>query len=252
MESRGGADLSGAGQRGLRPSGLADVKRIDPDRLGDVLELGLAEIVDRDIEPALHLPIGVLGKADLAGLAIAFQPRGDVDAVAHEIAVDSPRRRRPDESRCGIRCACRCDARVALDHGVLHFDCAAHRVDHAAELDDAAVAGALDDPSAMHGDRRVNQIAAERPQPRQRSIFVRAGEPAIADHIGETKIAASFRVSDKGRPHGPCRIAQERLEPRSPPKAKKKPEARRRLLDLTRRGQDSAALSAQQTAGIDV
>ena len=74
-------------------------------------------------------------------------------------------------------------ARVALDHGVLHFDRAAHRVDDAAELDDAAVAGALDDAAVMHGDRGIDQIAAQRAQPRQGAIFVRAREPAIADHI---------------------------------------------------------------------
>jgi hypothetical protein len=33
------------------------------------------------------LPIGVLGKADRARLANTLQPRGDVDAVAHEVAV---------------------------------------------------------------------------------------------------------------------------------------------------------------------
>ena len=75
------------------------------------------------------------------------------------------------------------DPRVALDHGVLHFERAAHRVDDAAELDDAAVAGALDDAAMMHGDCGIDQIAAQRAQSRQSSIFVRAGEPAIADHI---------------------------------------------------------------------
>jgi hypothetical protein len=32
-----------------------------------------------------------------------------------------------------------------LDDAVLHFDGAAHHIDHAAEIDDAAVARALDD-----------------------------------------------------------------------------------------------------------
>jgi hypothetical protein len=32
-------------------------------------------------------------------------------------------------------------------------------------------------------DSRIDQIAAERPQPRQDAILVRPGEPAIADHI---------------------------------------------------------------------
>ena len=66
---------------------LAHFKRIDPDRIGDVLELDLAEIADREIEPAFDLAIGVLGKADRARLASTLQPRGDVDAVTHEVAV---------------------------------------------------------------------------------------------------------------------------------------------------------------------
>ena len=75
-------------------------------------------------------------------------------------------------------------ASVALDHGALDFDRAAHGVDHAAELDDAAIAGALDDAAVMHGDGRIDQIAAERPQPRQNPVLVGSGEPRIADDVG--------------------------------------------------------------------
>jgi hypothetical protein len=42
-------------------------------------------------------------------------------------------------------------------------------------VDDAAVAGALDDAAVVHGDRGIDQIATQRAQSRQRSIFVRAG-----------------------------------------------------------------------------
>jgi hypothetical protein len=42
------------GRRGLRRGGPADFKRIDPDRLGDVLQLGRTEISDRKIEPPLR------------------------------------------------------------------------------------------------------------------------------------------------------------------------------------------------------
>ena len=74
-------------------------------------------------------------------------------------------------------------SRVALDHAVLHFNRAAHGVDHAAELDDRAVAGAFDDASVVHGDDGVNQVTAQRPEPRERAIFVCAGEPAIAGDV---------------------------------------------------------------------
>jgi hypothetical protein len=71
-----------------------------------------------------------------------------------------------------------------LDHRALHFDREAHRIDDAAELDDAAIAGALHDAAMMHGDERVDQVAAERPEPRKDAIFIRSREPAVADHVG--------------------------------------------------------------------
>jgi hypothetical protein len=36
----------------------------------------------------------------------------------------------------------------------------------------------------VNGDRRIDQIALERPQPSQRAIFVGTREPAISDNIG--------------------------------------------------------------------
>jgi hypothetical protein len=74
---------------------------------------------------------------------------------------------------------------VALDHGALDFDRAAHRIDHATELDDQAVAGALDEAAVVDGDGGVNQIAAQQPKPRKRSLLVDAGEPAVANDIGD-------------------------------------------------------------------
>src|SRR5271157_5855458 len=47
----------------------------------------MPEIADSDMEPPFDLTIGVLGETDRAGLANAFEARGDVDAVAHQIAV---------------------------------------------------------------------------------------------------------------------------------------------------------------------
>ena len=68
-------------------------------------------------------------------------------------------------------------AGVALDEALLHLDGAAHGVDDAAELDDAAVARALDHPAAIDGDRRIDEVAPERAQPRQDPVFVGAGQP---------------------------------------------------------------------------
>jgi hypothetical protein len=129
------------------------------------------------------LAVGVLGQADRAGRGDPLQPRGDVDAVAHQIAVallDDVAQMNADAKFYALVGR---DARVALDHGVLQFERAAHRVDYAAKLDDAPIAGALDDAAMMHGNRGIDQIAAQRAQSRQSSIFVCASEPAITDHI---------------------------------------------------------------------
>ena len=183
-EARRAGLLRRGRRRGLCPGCLADFERIDPDRLGNVLELGWAEIADREIEPRLHLAIGVLGETDRAGLGDALEPRGDIDAVAHQVAVGLLDHVAEMDADAELDAAVVRHAGVALDHAVLHLDRAAHRVDHAAELDQRAVAGALDDAAVMDGDGRVDQVAAQRPQPRERALLVRAGEPAVADHVG--------------------------------------------------------------------
>ena len=129
--------------------------------------MGRAEIGDLHLEPAAHLPIGVLGKTNCARLRNALEPRGDIDAVAHQVAVallddvadvnadaefDSPVLRH---------------AGVALDEAVLNLDRAADGVHDAAKLDNASIAGALDDAAVMSGDGRVDEVAAEPPQARK-------------------------------------------------------------------------------------
>src|SRR5271169_241244 len=74
-------------------------------------------------------------------------------------------------------------ARIALDHSVLQLDGAADGLNDAAKLNEDAVARALDHAPVMHGDCRIDQIAPQRPQPRQCAVLVRTGESAISDHI---------------------------------------------------------------------
>ena len=54
---------------------MADVERIDADRLGDVLELGAAKIDHGEIEPPPDLAVSVLRKTDRAWRGDAFQSR---------------------------------------------------------------------------------------------------------------------------------------------------------------------------------
>src|SRR3984957_7833007 len=76
-------------------------------------------------------------------------------------------------------------AGIALDHVVLNRDRAAHRVDDAAELTNEPVARALDGAPMMGSDRRIDEVAAAVPQPRQRSLLVRPGEPTVTDCISD-------------------------------------------------------------------
>ncbi len=126
----------------------------------------------------------VLRQADRAGLGDPLQPRGDVDAVAHQIAVAlldhvAQMNADPEFDPPVLR-----HAGVALDHRVLDLDRATHGVDDAAEFDQRPVAGPLDHAPVVDGDGRVDQIAAQRAEPGERAVLVRAGETAESDHVG--------------------------------------------------------------------
>ena len=100
--------------------------------------------------------------------------RGDVDAVAHQVAVGLLDDVAQMDADAELDAALGRQAGVALDQAVLHFDRAAHRVDHAAELDEAAVAGSLDDAPMMRrrwrdrSDRCAAPAAAPACDPRPR------------------------------------------------------------------------------------
>jgi hypothetical protein len=113
--------------------------------LGDVLQGHRAEIADLEIEPRLDLTIGVLRKVDRAGLGDALKPSGDIDPVAHQVAVgllDHVADMDPDAIFDSLF---RRQASVAFGQTALDFDGATHRVHYAAKLGNCAVAGALDD-----------------------------------------------------------------------------------------------------------
>ena len=148
------------------------------------LSLALAEIGDRQIEPGSHLTIGVDGYADRARLGDPLQSRRDIDAVAHQVAVALLDDVAEVDADAEFDAALGRQAGVALDHAVLHFDRATHGVDDAAKLGENAVAGALDHPPVVHGDGGIDEVAAQRPQARQRAVFVGAGETAEADDVG--------------------------------------------------------------------
>ena len=90
------------------------------------------------------MAVGVLGKTNTVRRANAFKPCGNIDAVAHQVAVALLDHIAQMDTDAKLDATLGWKARVALDHAVLHLDGAAHGVDHAAELYEISVAGALD------------------------------------------------------------------------------------------------------------
>jgi len=171
------------GVRWLRLCRDPHLQRISANLPVDVLELSRAEIGYLHLEPAAHLPIGVLRKTNCARLRNALQPRRDVHSVAHHVAVALLDHVAEMDADPKFDALVGRDLGVALDHRPLDFDGAIH-CDHAAEFNDTAAAGALDDAAAMHRDGRVDQVAAKGPKASEDSIFIRTRKPRVADHVG--------------------------------------------------------------------
>jgi hypothetical protein len=76
------------------------------------------------------------------------------------------------------------DPSVAVDHRSLDFNGAVQCVDDTSELDNRAIARALDDSAVVRGDGRINQVASERPQPHQNPVLVDSGKPRVAGDVG--------------------------------------------------------------------
>jgi hypothetical protein len=73
---------------------------------------------------------------------------------------------------------------IALRHALLHLDRAAHRLDHAGELDQDAVAGGLDHASSVLCDFRVDQLPAMRLELGKGPRLVHTHQSAVARDIG--------------------------------------------------------------------
>ena len=105
----------------------------------------------------------------------ALKPSGDVDPVPHQVPVFLLDHVAEMDADAILDALFWRQARVALDQAVLHLDCAAHRVDDATELDDAAVACALDDAAMMYRNGWIDQsLRSVRSLTRIRSSSARA------------------------------------------------------------------------------
>src|SRR5262249_3092630 len=72
---------------------------------------------------------------------------------------------------------------VAAGHRLLRSGGAAQRIDDTRELREKSVAGGLDQPAAMLGDRWVDHLLPDRLQSIERSFLVGPDQPRIAGDI---------------------------------------------------------------------
>jgi hypothetical protein len=138
-ERKDRAPLARSGSGRLLRHGCALAQQVGVHRLGDVLEGLRAEIGDLKFEPRLHLSVGILGQANPARLADAFEPRRNVHPVTHQIAVALLHNVAEVDADTELDAPFGRQACVPLNHAALDLDSAAHRIDHAAKLDDDAV-----------------------------------------------------------------------------------------------------------------
>jgi hypothetical protein len=131
----------------------------------------------------LDLPIRLLGQTNGTGLGGAFQARGDIDAIAHQVTVALLDYIAEVDADSELDATLGRKTGVALDHAILHFDGAADGINHATKFYDAPVAGALDHAPVMRCDGGIEQIAPQPAQPSQCPLLVGASKPAVSDHI---------------------------------------------------------------------
>ena len=133
----------------------------DMHRPCNVLDLLLAEILEREVELVAHLVVHHPADADATRLRQGFETCRDVDAISIDIVLveDDVAEIDPDAKFDPLLLR---DPSVAVGHRALHFDRAAHRIDNARKFDQQPVAGGLDDASAMLLDLGIAELAADR------------------------------------------------------------------------------------------
>jgi hypothetical protein len=139
-------------------------------------------ILKGDIYLAANLPVSVVGDANTTRFCDPFETHCNIDAITKDIIVF-------DDNITDVNADAKFDPLVLrhigilLCHAALDFVGTAYGVDHAGELNERAVPGILDDPSAMIGDFGIKKRLSKSFQLRQRAFFVDPYQAARARDI---------------------------------------------------------------------
>jgi len=162
--------------------GVANFHSPCTHRLSNILQRLQTHIVEDKINLAADLALGVVRNADASGFRNTLQARGDVDAVAENVAVVED-----DISDVNTDAKFNSDVlrnvSVLSGHSALDFGGAPRRVYGAGEFDQHAVAGGLDDAASMLGDRRIEKRLPQCLELRERAFLVTTHQTAVAGNI---------------------------------------------------------------------
>ena len=167
---------------------------VNPDRLDYVLDLLRTHALEGQVELGLDALVNDVGDADAARLRQPFQARGNVHAVTVDIItldndvakVDTD----PKRQLLALRQTGAARRVRPLDsHG------AGDGVNDTGELDQRAVAHKLDDAAIVARDLRIDDLAAQRLEARERVGLVGTHEPGITDNVrGQDRSQATLHA----------------------------------------------------------
>ena len=171
--------IGSGGGRGCR----ARVPFPDSDWPVNILDADVAAILEANVDPIADAFVDDRGDADSTGLGERLQSRGDVDAIAinvlafdNDVAkIDADSQHDDPLRRAFIR---------RRGTAALHRKRAVYGIDHAAELDDGAIADQLHDAAVVGGDGWVEDGLSVPLQSSQSARLVGSHQSRIADHIG--------------------------------------------------------------------
>src|SRR5262245_15285681 len=151
-------------------------------RLGKVLD-GLFALVDElDFEFVADLVTHYRRTGNAAGLRQRFEPGRQVDAIAVEIvAIDDDVADIDADAEFDL--AIIRDSRISIMHAGLNLDSTARGVQHAAELDEQAVAHHLEDAAPVFRYGRIEELAAMLPESAERAFLIGLHKSAVAHDI---------------------------------------------------------------------
>lgn len=171
----------------------------DANRLGNVFQGLFAEIDDLDRDVSRGIGMHFLREADAAGRGDAFQPRGDVDAVAKQVVALNEHVADGDAD-AQQHVLLGPEGEVARPRRLLDLDGAANRIDRAGKFGEHGIAGHVED-APVEGADQLGHRLLELGEARDRGLLVEGDEAAVTGDIrcqDDGQLAAhAWRTSSK-------------------------------------------------------